>query len=167
MPQLLGLVRGSPRIKQMTSKQTNYEALVCSFAIFVIASSGPLAFGSTQGYDIFSRIVPLRKCKSNCQSSSTSAFEVSNHSMLPSRNLICKVVRQQVAYLSKERAGKSIRPGAAIVLDGVPHRVTKMNQGKRGKGGGFVRATLKNLLTDNTTFEKTFTSDEIGKSSLF
>jgi translation elongation factor P/translation initiation factor 5A len=37
-------------------------------------------------------------------------------------------------YFSKERAGKSIRPGATIVLNGVPHRVTKMIQGKRGKG---------------------------------
>ena len=35
-----------------------------------------------------------------------------------------------------------------------------MIQGKRGKGGGFVRATLKNLITGNT-YEKTFTSDEI------
>ena len=32
-------------------------------------------------------------------------------------------------------------------------------QGKRGKGGGFVRATVKNLVSSNT-FEKTFTSDE-------
>ncbi len=35
---------------------------------------------------------------------------------------------------STDRAGKSVRPGAALVLDGIPHRVTKMNQGKRGKG---------------------------------
>ena len=35
-----------------------------------------------------------------------------------------------------------------------------MIQGKRGKGGGFVKATLKNLITGNT-YEKTFTSDEI------
>ena len=61
---------------------------------------------------------------------------------------------------SKERAGKSIRPGCAIILDNQPHRCTKLVQGKRGKGGGFVRATLKNIITGNT-FEKTFTSDEI------
>lgn len=39
-----------------------------------------------------------------------------------------------VRHFSKERAGKSIRPGAAIVLNGMPHRVTKITQGKRGKG---------------------------------
>jgi len=59
----------------------------------------------------------------------------------------------------KERAGKSIRPGANLVLSGVPHRVTKITQGKRGKGGGFVRATLKNL-SSGFTHEQTFTSDE-------
>ena len=61
---------------------------------------------------------------------------------------------------SKERAGKSVRPGCAIILDGQPHKCVKMIQGKRGKGGGFVKATLKNLISGNT-YEKTFTSDEI------
>lgn len=65
-----------------------------------------------------------------------------------------------VRSFSKERAGKSIRPGCAIILDNQPHRCTKFVQGKRGKGGGFVRATLKNIITGNT-FEKTFTSDEM------
>jgi len=59
----------------------------------------------------------------------------------------------------KERAGKSVRPGANLVLDNVPHRVTKITQGKRGKGGGFVKATLKNLST-GYTHDRTFTSDE-------
>ena len=59
----------------------------------------------------------------------------------------------------KERAGKSVRPGVNLVLDNVPHRVTKIMQGKRGKGGGFVKATLKNLST-GFTHDKTFTSDE-------
>lgn len=59
----------------------------------------------------------------------------------------------------KERAGKSVRPGANLVLDNIPHRVTKIIQGKRGKGGGFIKATLKNLQT-GFTHEKTFTSDE-------
>ena len=40
---------------------------------------------------------------------------------------------------SKERAGKSVKPGAALILNGQPFRVTKIIQGKRGKGGGFVR----------------------------
>lgn len=64
------------------------------------------------------------------------------------------------ALSTKERAGKGVKPGAALVLDDIPHRVTKIVQGKRGKGGGFVRATLKNLISSQT-FEKTFTSDEV------
>ena len=65
-----------------------------------------------------------------------------------------------VRLFSKERAGKSIRPGCAIILDNQPHRCIKFVQGKRGKGGGFVKATLKNIITGNS-FEKTFTSDEM------
>ena len=49
--------------------------------------------------------------------------------------------------------------GYAIVLDGSPHRVLSITQGKRGKGGGFVRAKVKNLVSNNV-FEKTYTSDE-------
>jgi elongation factor P len=61
---------------------------------------------------------------------------------------------------SKERAGKGIRPGVAIIVDDAPHRVSKIIQGKRGKGGGFIRATMKNLISGQT-FEKTYTSDEV------
>ena len=39
-----------------------------------------------------------------------------------------------VRMMSKERAGKSVKPGAALVLDGKAHRVIKITQGKRGKG---------------------------------
>lgn len=63
-------------------------------------------------------------------------------------------------WFSKERAGKSIRPGCAIILENQPHRCSKIIQGKRGKGGGFIKATLKNLITGNS-YEKTFTSDEM------
>jgi hypothetical protein len=42
----------------------------------------------------------------------------------------------------KDRAGKSVKPGVALVLDNVPYKVTKIVQGKRGKGGGFVRAYM-------------------------
>lgn len=42
----------------------------------------------------------------------------------------------------KDRAGKSVKPGVALVLDNVPYKVTKIIQGKRGKGGGYVRAFL-------------------------
>jgi hypothetical protein len=40
---------------------------------------------------------------------------------------------------SSNRAGKGIKPGEAIVVDGAPHKVKKITQGKRGKGGGYVR----------------------------
>ena len=53
-----------------------------------------------------------------------------------------------------------MRPGVNIILDNQPHRCTKMVQGKRGKGGGFIKATLKNVINGNS-FEKTFTSDEM------
>jgi hypothetical protein len=42
-------------------------------------------------------------------------------------------------FMSKERAGKAVKPGAALVIDGAPHKVLKITQGKRGKGGGYVR----------------------------
>ena len=60
----------------------------------------------------------------------------------------------------KERALKIIKPRALITHDNAPHRVTKIQQGKRGKGGGFVKAMLKNLIT-GALFEKTYTSDEL------
>ena len=76
------------------------------------------------------------------------------------QKLSLRVSSPFLRHFSKERAGKSVRPGCALVLDGVPHRCTKMIQGKRGKGGGFVRATLRNLISLQT-FEKTFNSDEV------
>ena len=69
-------------------------------------------------------------------------------------------VNQVLRLFGKERANKCVKPGAALVIDSVPHRVISITQGKRGKGGGFVRARLKSLVSNNT-FEKTFTSDEI------
>jgi len=30
---------------------------------------------------------------------------------------------------SFERAGKAVKPGSALVLDGIPHRITKIVQG--------------------------------------
>jgi elongation factor P len=59
----------------------------------------------------------------------------------------------------KEKASKAVKPRALLVVDDIPHRVTKITQGKRGKGGGFVKATLKNLST-GFSHESTYTSDE-------
>ena len=85
----------------------------------------------------------------------------------------------------KEKAGKGVKPGSLVVLDGVPYKVSTIIQGKKGKGGienndfildtafvdgltppngpisgGFVKAKLKNVLGGNL-FEKTFLVDEI------
>jgi elongation factor P len=60
----------------------------------------------------------------------------------------------------KERARNAIKPRALITVDNQPYRVSKIQQGKRGKGGGFVKATMKNLKT-GATQEKTYTSDEM------
>ena len=79
---------------------------------------------------------------------------------LPAQKLHLRASNLLTRHFSKARAGKSVRIGCSLVLDGVPHRCTKMIQGKRGKGGGFVRATLKNLISLQT-FEKTFSSDEV------
>lgn len=59
-----------------------------------------------------------------------------------------------------EKASKAIKPRSRIELGGQPWMVSKITQGKRGKGGGFVKASLKNLVSGSTT-EKTFTSDEM------
>lgn len=59
-----------------------------------------------------------------------------------------------------ERARDCVKLGGSIRENGAPHRVTKITQGKRGKGGGFVKARLKNLET-GSTYEKTYTSDEM------
>eukprot|EP01039_Chlorochromonas_danica_P009446 gene9446-10436_t len=66
--------------------------------------------------------------------------------------------------LATDRASKLIKPGEAVVINGAPHRVGKITQGKRGKGGGYVRAVLKSLV-DGAVFEKTFTSDENVESA--
>lgn len=42
-------------------------------------------------------------------------------------------------WMSKERASKIVKPGEVIVVDGAPHKIGKITQGKRGKGGGYVR----------------------------
>mmetsp|Transcript_24411 Transcript_24411/g.35874 ORF Transcript_24411/g.35874 Transcript_24411/m.35874 type:complete len:200 (-) Transcript_24411:152-751(-) len=61
---------------------------------------------------------------------------------------------------SSERALKAVKPGALLKINNTPHRVVKITRGKRGKGGGFVKATLRNITSQNS-FEKTFTSDEM------
>jgi elongation factor P len=69
-------------------------------------------------------------------------------------------VQLGVRFLSmKEKAIKAVKPRALLTVDNAPYQVRKIQQGKRGKGGGFVKATMKNLITGITT-EKTYTSDE-------
>lgn len=58
------------------------------------------------------------------------------------------------------RAREILKPGSIIKVNNSPHKVIKITMGKRGKGGGFVKAKLKNIITLNT-FEKTYGSDEL------
>ncbi len=59
----------------------------------------------------------------------------------------------------KERAAKILKPRALITVNNAPHRVTKMKQGVRNRGG-FIKVNIKNLLTGNTS-EVTYLSDEM------
>ena len=69
-----------------------------------------------------------------------------------------------VRYLSKDRANKLVKPNSDIVIDGEVCTVLNITQGKRGKGGGFVRAKIRNVIS-NSVFEKTFLSDEMVESA--
>lgn len=59
-----------------------------------------------------------------------------------------------------ERARECVKIGGSIRENGAAHRVMKITQGKRGKGGAFVKAKLKNLET-GSTYEKTYLVDEM------
>lgn len=69
-------------------------------------------------------------------------------------------------YFSIDRAIKVVKLGNLIKLPEGPHRVLKIVQGKRGKGGGFVKATLQHIFT-SARFEKTFTSDESVEEAFY
>ena len=62
-------------------------------------------------------------------------------------------------FATMEKAIKAVKPRSRIVLDNQPWFCSKIQQGKRGKGGGFVKASLKNLITGSTK-DYTFSSDE-------
>ena len=46
-------------------------------------------------------------------------------------------------FFGMERARDCVKIGGSIRENGAAHRVIKITQGKRGKGGGFVKAKLK------------------------
>lgn len=77
-----------------------------------------------------------------------------------SDRFIASTLAISIRNFSKDKAGTSVKPKCNLVIDGQLFKCVKMIQGKRGKGGGFVKATLKNLITGSTS-EKTFTSDEM------
>ena len=85
--------------------------------------------------------------------------------MLSSKHLLklygthSKSVSLLYKQFSSDRAIKVVKLNAFILFNTIPHKVLKITQGKRGKGGGFVRAKLKNLI-NQSVFEKTYTSDE-------
>jgi hypothetical protein len=56
-----------------------------------------------------------------------------------SRALPVASVNVFLRAVSYERAGKALKPGNAIVLNDHPNKVVKITQGKRGKGGAYVR----------------------------
>ncbi len=58
-----------------------------------------------------------------------------------------------------DRAWNSCKVGRYILLEGAPYKVTKAAQGGRGRGGSWVKCTVKNLLTSKY-HDKTFNSDE-------
>ena len=60
----------------------------------------------------------------------------------------------------REKAGKAVKPGVALVLNSLPYKVVKMKQGGRGRGASFVKASLRNLETA-AVVEMTFTNDEM------
>lgn len=60
----------------------------------------------------------------------------------------------------REKAGKAVKPGAALVLNNLPYKVVKMKQGGRGRGASFVKASLRNLETA-AVVEMTFINDEM------
>lgn len=71
-----------------------------------------------------------------------------------------------VRYFSIDRAIKVVKLGNLIKIAEGPHRVLKIVQGKRGKGGGFVKATLQHVF-NGARFEKTFTSDESVEEAFY
>ena len=77
-----------------------------------------------------------------------------------SRGQLTSVFNTQLRYFSKERASKACKPGTSILIDNNPCKVIKIVQGKRGKGGGFVKATVKSL-TNGQTFDRTYSSDDM------
>ena len=62
-------------------------------------------------------------------------------------------------FATMEKAIKAVKPRSRIVIEGSPWLISKIQQGKRGKGGGFVKASLKNLINGSTK-DHTFNSDE-------
>ena len=60
----------------------------------------------------------------------------------------------------REKAGKAVKPGAALVLNNFPYKVMKMKQGGRGRGASFVKASLRNLET-SAVVEMTFINDDM------
>lgn len=71
--------------------------------------------------------------------------------------------RPHVAIASRREISESAwtccKVGKYILLDDVPHKVTKTQQGGRGRGASFVKCTLQNLYSWKN-MEKTFKSTD-------
>lgn len=60
---------------------------------------------------------------------------------------------------ASEKAWAVVKIGRNILVDGVPHEVSKAVQGGRGRGASFVKAKLRNLVTGKG-IDRTFNSED-------
>lgn len=66
-------------------------------------------------------------------------------------NILCRLI--------SEKAWTCVKVGKYILVDGDPYRVTKCQQGGRGRGGSFVKCVAQNLY-NSKTIDRTFNADD-------
>lgn len=76
-----------------------------------------------------------------------------------SLNLTGGVISRILQRSVTDRAWNVAKVGKFIIVDNVPYKVTKAQQGGRGRGSSFVKCTVKNLFTSKVV-DKTFNSDD-------
>jgi translation elongation factor P/translation initiation factor 5A len=85
-----------------------------------------------------------------------SMFKLLNRSSIAQLSAITTVNRRLIS----EKAWTAAKAGKYVLVDNVPFKVTKATQGGRGRGGSWVKCTVKNLFT-NRYGDKTFGSDDM------
>jgi len=71
------------------------------------------------------------------------------------RPLLTSTLRREIS----ESAWTCCKVGKYILIDDIPHKVTKTQQGGRGRGASFVKCTVQNLYSWKNS-EKTFKSTD-------